>query len=231
MSSALVLYSGGLDSTTLLYLMVAMLGTDNVSALSWNYGQRHVKELEAAAKISAFLGVQHDIIDISSLGLLLTGSALTDSTVDVPEGHYSSDSMRITVVPNRNAIMLTQAFGVAISRKASFVCTAPHFGDAAIYPDCRIEFARAFQGMQDLATEGFGTPVLYTPFVSLSKTDIARLGAKLGVPFKDTWSCYLGRDRHDGRCGTCVERKISFRDAGIPDPTQYDDPLYGLDMK
>ena len=134
--------------------------------------------------------------------------------------------MRITVVPNRNAIMLSIAFGVASARGAEAVATAVHGGDHFIYPDCRPDFIEAFQTMQDHALEGMGRIRLYTPFVHRTKGDIAAEGLKLGVDFTRTWSCYKGGDIHCGRCGTCVERREAFHLVGGIDPTVYADPEF-----
>ena len=142
----------------------------------------------------------------------------------MPDGHYAEESMKITVVPNRNAIMLSIAYGVAVSKGANAVAAAFHGGDHFIYPDCRPGFINAFAAMQSHALEGLSNIQLYTPFVNLTKADIAVEGARLGVPFEYTWSCYKGGDLHCGRCGTCVERREAFDLAGVSDPTIYADP-------
>ncbi len=151
-----------------------------------------------------------------------SGSALTDD-VDVPHGHYAAENMAVTVVPNRNAIMLSIAYGVAVARGARIVAAAVHAGDHYVYPDCRPGFVEAFDRMQREAVEGFGDPslCLYAPFVHKTKAEIVEIGAALGVPYEDTWSCYEGGEVHCGLCGTCNERKEAFRLAGVPDPTEY----------
>ncbi|MGH1374995.1 MAG: 7-cyano-7-deazaguanine synthase QueC [Alphaproteobacteria bacterium] len=217
----IVICSGGLDSVTLAYKIAKE--HELLGLISFDYGQRHKKELSYADKCANALDVRHDIIDISNIGKLLTGSALTDD-VDVPDGHYAEDTMKATVVPNRNAIMLTIAYGIASSRGAEAVATAVHGGDHFIYPDCRPEFANAFQVMQDHALDGLSQIKLYTPFIEISKADIATEGARLNVPFIDTWSCYKGTEHHCGRCGTCVERREAFDLAEVEDPTLYEDP-------
>jgi 7-cyano-7-deazaguanine synthase len=222
----LVVCSGGLDSVTLAHKVAAEQTLTRL--VSFDYGQRHRKELASAQACAARLGVPHDIVDISSVGRLLTGSALTSGEA-VPEGHYAEDTMRITVVPNRNAIMLAIAFGVAAAERAEAVAAAVHGGDHFIYPDCRPDFVESFETMQRHALEGLASIALYTPFVRQSKADIVREGARLGVPFADTWSCYQGRERHCGRCGTCVERREAFHLAGVADPTQYEDPDYWIE--
>ncbi|MAJ64916.1 MAG: 7-cyano-7-deazaguanine synthase QueC [Alphaproteobacteria bacterium] len=219
----LVVCSGGLDSITLAHMVAR--DHDLIGLISFDYGQRHKKELGFAKEHADDLGVEHILIDISAIGRQLSGSALTDD-VTVPDGHYAEESMRITVVPNRNAIMLSIAFGVASARGAEAVATAVHGGDHFIYPDCRPDFIEAFQTMQDHALEGMGRIRLYTPFVHRTKGDIAAEGLKLGVDFTRTWSCYKGGDIHCGRCGTCVERREAFHLAGGIDPTVYADPEF-----
>ncbi|AFL49962.1 7-cyano-7-deazaguanine synthase [Sinorhizobium fredii] len=217
----IVICSGGLDSVSLAHRIAAE--DELLGLLSFDYGQRHRKELDFAAACAERLGVPHQIIDIREIGRHLTGSALTDD-VDVPDGHYAEEMMKATVVPNRNAIMLAIAFGVAAARKADAVAAAVHGGDHFIYPDCRPGFINAFQTMQNHALEGYADVTLHTPYVNVSKADIVADGAKHGTPFAETWSCYKGGTRHCGRCGTCVERREAFHLAGVADPTEYEDP-------
>ncbi len=219
----IVICSGGLDSVTLAHKTAAERRL--AALLSFDYGQRHVKEVESARACAARLGVPHRMVDLRGVGAALSGSALTDD-VDVPDGHYAEDTMKITIVPNRNAIMLAVAFGMAAAQKAGAVAAAVHGGDHFIYPDCRPGFIAAFQAMQDHALEGVAEVALWTPYVHGSKADIVADGARLGVPFAETWSCYKGGSRHCGRCGTCVERREAFHLAGVADPTAYDDPDY-----
>lgn len=216
----LVVCSGGLDSVTLAYKVAKE--HDLKALLSFNYGQRHKKEVEFASECAKDLGVKHHIIDISSYGELLTGSALTDD-IDVPDGHYAEETMKITVVPNRNAIMLTMAYGLACTMELDAVAAAFHGGDHFIYPDCRPDFATSFENMQNQALDGLANIQLYTPYIHVGKEDIAADGARYGVPFEKTWSCYKGGDIHCGRCGTCVERREAFHLAGAQDPTEYVD--------
>ena len=217
----IVVCSGGLDSVSLAYRTAAegsLLGL-----LSFDYGQRHKKELDFAAACAQRLGVWHEIIDISGIGRHLTGSALTDD-IAVPDGHYAEETMKSTIVPNRKAIMLAIAFGVAAARKADAVAVAVHGGDHFIYPDCRPGFIDSFQRMQTEALDGYAEVTLLAPYVTISKADIVTDGVRHGTPFAETWSCYKGGERHCGRCGTCVERREAFALAGVDDPTEYADP-------
>lgn len=221
----LVICSGGLDSVTLAHKIAKK--HDLVGLIAFDYGQKHKKELQFAEQCAKNLNVSFDLIDISHIGALLTGSALTDD-IDVPDGHYAEETMKLTVVPNRNAIMLTIAYGIAQSRNADAVSTAVHGGDHYIYPDCRPAFIDAFQTMQNFASEGLAEIKLHTPFIEKTKADIAAEGATLDVPFAKTWSCYKGGKHHCGRCGTCVERREAFHLANITDPTDYEDTDYWI---
>lgn len=193
-------------------------------AISFDYGQRHRKELEFAEQMAADLDAPWTLIDLHAAGLtsFLTGSALTDETVTVPDGHYADESMRITVVPNRNAIMLSIACALAVTRDAGAVAFGAHAGDHFIYPDCRPEFVHAFESMVNLAVDGLATLEIITPFLSMTKTAIVELGSELNVPFERTWSCYKGGTLHCGTCGTCFERREAFAQAQVVDPTTYE---------
>ncbi|MBB4483424.1 7-cyano-7-deazaguanine synthase QueC [Rhizobium etli] len=216
----LVVCSGGLDSVSLAHKIAAE--EQLIGLVSFDYGQRHRKELDFAAKCAARLAVPHHIIDIAAIGGHLSGSALTDN-VEVPDGHYAEETMKATVVPNRNAIMLAIAFGLAAAQKADAVAVAVHGGDHFIYPDCRPGFIDAFQRMQNEALDGYASVKLLAPYVDVSKAAIVADGAKHGTPFAETWSCYKGGNLHCGRCGTCVERREAFHLAGVVDPTEYED--------
>ncbi|MFN4169837.1 MAG: 7-cyano-7-deazaguanine synthase QueC [Pannonibacter phragmitetus] len=217
----LVVCSGGMDSVTLAHKVAQE--HELIGLVSFNYGQRHLKELDFARACAEDLGVEHIVIDISGIGRQLSGSALTDD-VAVPDGHYAEETMRITVVPNRNAIMLAIAFGIAAARGADAVATAVHGGDHFIYPDCRPGFTEAFETMQRQALAGVADVRLYTPYVHTDKAAIAAEGVRLGVDYTRSWSCYKGGETHCGRCGTCVERREAFHLAGAEDPTTYADP-------
>lgn len=214
MRKAVCLLSGGLDSTVLAYLLVA--DGNEVHALSFDYGQRHRKELGFARRTAGRLGIQHSVVDLSTLGKLLKGSALTDD-IAVPEGHHEAPEMAATVVPNRNAVLLAVAFGVAGVDGADLVAIAAHAGDRAIYPDCRQEFLEAFEAAELLALD---RPIkVYAPFAGMTKAEVVRLGSRLGVPFEETWTCYEGAAVPCGGCGACTERKQAFHLAGASDPT------------
>ena len=219
----IVICSGGLDSVSLAHKVAAE--NELIGLVSFDYGQRHRKEVEFAEAAASRLSVPFDLIDIRQVGQFLSGSALTDD-VSVPDGHYAEETMKVTVVPNRNAIMLTIAFGVAAAKQADAVAAAVHGGDHFIYPDCRPAFVNAFQAMQDKALDGYADVKLYTPFVHIPKSAIVTEGARHNTPFVETWSCYKGGAVHCGRCGTCVERREAFALAGIDDPTVYADPTF-----
>lgn len=222
MRSVVALLSGGMDSTVLAHEVWRELPGDVAPHfISFNYGQRHKKELEFAKMTAAKLGGSHTIVDLSVVQALLTGSALTSPNVPVPEGHYTAESMKITVVPNRNMIMIALATGYAVSRGLDTVAVAVHAGDHAIYPDCRPEFIDVLGTAIKLGTAGFGEPDLYAPYIHSSKAEIALRGHELGVDWTETWSCYKGEAAHCGKCGTCVERREAFTLAGIDDPTAY----------
>ena len=204
-----------MDSTVLMFWL-KFLGRD-VHALGINYGQRHNKELQAAQSICQRNGVPFRIADLSALRPLLGGSSQTDDQIAVPEGHYEAENMKLTVVPNRNMIMLSAAAGYAMSIGCDTVAYAAHAGDHAIYPDCRPEFADALDKAIQLAD--WKKLRLERPFIGYTKTEIGQIGFLLRVPFEDTWSCYKGGDIHCGKCGTCTERREAL---GSADLTKYE---------
>lgn len=214
-----------MDSVTLAHFLRDKYPREDMHLLTFNYGQRHHKELNFAFKCANSLLAKFDIIDLTGIKSLLaqSGSVLVDHDKEVPEGHYAEESMRSTVVPNRNAIMLSIATGIAVAEGAELVATGVHAGDHFIYPDCRPQFIADMTNAMLTGNEGFIYEdfLIYAPFITKSKTDIAKLGHKLGVDYTRTWSCYKGEEVHCGACGTCVERKEAFRDAGLVDPTTY----------
>ena len=221
----MVVLSGGMDSTVLAYQAAGLF--EQVDLVSVDYGQRHRTELAYAARTAARLGCRHDVVSLP-VASYLDGSALTDESVEVPHGHYAADTMAATVVPNRNAMLISVAYGIAVARSADAVLVGVHAGDHQVYPDCRPEFIDALDRALRIGNEGVGAVSLEAPFVRRSKTDICRLGGRLGVVWEETWSCYEGSEVHCGRCGTCVERIEAFDDADVPDPTHYTDPDYAL---
>lgn len=214
-----VLLSGGMDSTVLTAELVRCGGP--VVGLSIYYGQRHDCELKAAAAVAEHLGIEHDVIDASTVGAGLA-SALTDPAMAVPEGHYSADTMSATVVPGRNLLFAAIAVAHAASSGHQVVALAVHAGDHPVYPDCRPEFTTA---LGVLAHSTYGVQVS-APYVRLTKAEICARGAEVDAPMGLSWSCYQGGEVHCGRCGTCVERAEAFALAGVPDPTAYADDQY-----
>ena len=215
---ALVLFSGGLDSTVLATQMKQE--AKETRLLSIDYGQRHAKELDHSQKIADYLGLGHEILKLTQLGQILGGSSLTDKSIILPEGHYAEDSMKSTVVPNRNMILLALAGGHALSLGFDTIAYAAHAGDHTIYPDCRPEFADAMNKALGLAD--WKDLNLHRPYVEMTKSDLVSLGDQLHAPLHLTWSCYAGGEIHCGKCGTCVERKEAFELANIADPTKYE---------
>lgn len=212
-----VITSGGLDSSVLLHSH--LLAGDEVRALGINYGQRHRIELSYAKKHAAHLNVPYIEVDLSNLRDVLPGSSQTDPRVKVPHGHYAEESMKATIVPNRNMILLAVALGHALSYKFDGVSYAAHSGDHAIYPDCRPEFVDALNQAAFLCD--WQKVAIFRPFIGKTKSDIVVIGSQIGTRMDLTFSCYEGKDQHCGLCGTCVERKEAFVLAGIPDPTEY----------
>ena len=218
-----VLCSGGMDSVTALHW--ARAEHDVLAAISFDYGSKHNhRELPFAAEHCAGLGVRHEVVSLDFMARLFASNLLSGGG-EIPDGHYEEASMKQTVVPFRNAIMLSVAAGYAESVGADGLVIAAHGGDHAIYPDCREAFMAAMG--EAMRTGTYAGIRLLRPFIEMNKGAIAALGARLGVDFGRTWSCYKGGARHCGRCGTCVERREAFLVAGVPDPTDYEslDPL------
>ena len=213
---SVIIYSGGLDSTTLLYEERERVAL----AVTFDYGSNHAAREQACAEWHCRrLGIEHVAIDLAFMGRHFQSSLLSGAEA-IPEGRYDDDNMRSTVVPFRNGIMLSIACGLAESRGLRRVLMANHGGDHAIYPDCRPEFVFAMDTAMRTGTyEGVE---LATPYTALTKADIVRHGAQMGVDFGHTYSCYRGGEHHCGRCGTCTERHEAFRLADVEDPTVYD---------
>ena len=214
MKDSILILSGGMDSTTLLYDEQERIAL----AISFDYGSNHnAREIPFAQLHCQRLGIRHVVID---LGLAQHfKSSLLSGAEAIPEGHYADENMRSTVVPFRNGIMLSVAVGLAESEGLQYVMMANHGGDHTIYPDCRAAFVDAFDKAAQAGTyNGVG---LLSPYTHLTKADIARRGKELGIDYAETWSCYKGEELHCGCCGTCVERKEALAEAGIKDMTRY----------
>lgn len=213
---SVLIVSGGMDSITMLneYKERIALG------ISFDYGSNHnAREIPFAAMHCERLGIKHIVINLGFMHQYFK-SSLLEGAEAIPEGNYDEENMKSTVVPFRNGIMLSIAAGVAESNGLKYVMMANHGGDHTIYPDCRPEFIDAI----DKAAQA-GTYVdvhVVAPYTNITKTDIARRGAALGIDYTETWSCYKGGDKQCGKCGTCVERKEALRDAGIEDLTEYE---------
>jgi len=219
---ALIVLSGGMDSVTMLYEYADSIDL----AVTFNYGSNHnMREIECARYQCNRLGIELVEIDLSFIGEYFH-SSLLEGAEAIPEGEYDFDNMKSTVVPFRNGIMLAAAAGLAESRGLKAVMMANHAGDHALYPDCREAFIKAMGAA--IAAGTYDGIELRAPYTLLSKADIARRGKKLGVDYSMTYSCYKGGETHCGRCGTCIERREALAEAGIDDPTVYDDPIETL---
>ena len=216
---ALVVFSGGMDSTVGVYW--AVKNYREVETLSFNYGSKHNDmEYSYAQKTCEKLGLKNVRISLDFVNQFFK-SDLLKSGGEIPEGHYAAENMKSTVVPFRNGIMLAIAAGYAESQGCDVLVLGNHAGDHAIYPDCREEF---IDGIKKAIYEGtYKNIEVVSPFCNVSKTDVCRIGAELGVDFSLTYSCYKGKEKHCGKCGTCTERIEAFRDAGVPDPTEYEE--------
>ena len=212
---SVIIYSGGLDSTTLLYEEC-----DRVAlAVTFDYGSNHaVREIACARHHCGQLGIEHLVIELGFMGRYFHSSLLSGGDA-IPSGNYDEENMKSTVVPFRNGIMLSIACGLAESRGLKRVLIANHGGDHAIYPDCRPSFINAMDAAMRAGT--YVNVEIVAPYTHLSKADIVKRGTQLGVDYGETYSCYRGGEHHCGTCGTCSERREAFREAGIPDPTVY----------
>ncbi len=213
----IVLLSGGVDSTTALYHAHRTYAV--VEALSFSYGAKHNdRELPCAQWHAKHLGVSHTTVPLNFIGEYFSSNLLKTGG-PIPIGSYDEKTMQKTVVPFRNGIMLSIAAGFAESREASALVIAAHAGDHAIYPDCRPEFMEAMENAIQRGT--YARLHVLRPFIAMTKADIIKRGAELGVDFSRTWSCYVGGEMHCGTCGTCLERCEAFIQAGIFDFTKY----------
>ena len=217
MKDSIIILSGGLDSTTMLYEY-----KDGIAlALSFDYGSNHnARELHFARLHCERLGIPHIIIPLDFIHQYFHSSLLEGADA-IPEGNYDDDNMRSTVVPFRNGIMLAIAAGMAETRGLRRIMMANHAGDHAIYPDCRPGFISAIDAAAKAGT--FVDVGVSAPYTNITKADIARIGKRLGIDYSETWSCYKGGEKHCGKCGTCVERKEALAEAGIEDTTEYEE--------
>ena len=213
--NALLVLSGGMDSVTLLYDRANEIAL----AVSFDYGSNHNhKEIPFAKKHCEALGIPHVVIPLKFMAEHFESSLLSGADA-IPEGHYADENMKSTVVPFRNGIMLSIAAGLAESKGLQKVMMANHFGDHDVYPDCRKEFVDNMSAAISAGT--YANIFIDAPYTSISKADIARKGAALGIDYAQTWSCYKGLEKHCGKCGTCIERKEALAAAGITDNTEY----------
>ncbi len=216
MKNALLVLSGGMDSTTLLYERKNEIAL----AVSFDYGSNHNgREIPFAKFHCEKLGIEHLTIPLKFMHDYFKSSLLSGADA-IPEGNYADENMKSTVVPFRNGIMLSVAAGLAESRGLTKVMMANHFGDHDIYPDCRKEFVDAMS--QAMSAGTYANITIDAPYTLISKADIARKGKVLGLDYGQTWSCYKGGKAHCGKCATCLERKAALAEAGIEDTTEYE---------
>ena len=209
MKDSVLVLSGGMDSTTLLHDRKEQIAL----AVTFDYGSKHnAREIECARKNCEMLGIEHIVIPLEFMGKYFKSSLLIGGE-EIPEGHYADENMKSTVVPFRNGIMLSIAAGLAESRGLKKVMLANHGGDHSIYPDCRPGFVKAMsEAMKQGTYDGI---VIDAPYTDINKSDIAKIGKRIGVDYRLTYSCYKGGETHCGKCGTCVERMEALREAGI----------------
>lgn len=221
---ALVLFSGGIDSTTCLAIAVEKYGKENVTALSISYGQKHTKEIEAADNIADYYGIEHIYLDLAKIFEYSDCSLLKHSAMDIPEESYAQQLKKTdgkpvsTYVPFRNGLFLASAASIALSKGCSVIYYGAHSDDAAgnAYPDCSDEFNRS---MGKAIYTGSGNQLkIEAPFVNCTKADVVKKGLEIGVPYELTWSCYQGGDKPCGKCGTCIDRAKAFELNGVEDP-------------
>ena len=214
-----VIYSGGMDSFTILNKAVA--AGHEVLAVSFNYGQRHNKELIFAEQVCKELSVPHNVVDITAMQRLMSNSSLMAASSEaIPEGHYEAANMKSTVVPNRNMILISLAIAYAVNEQAEQVWYGAHSGDHTIYPDCRPEFVEAMAKASLLAN--FEPIAVVAPYLNEDKIDILRDGLAMGLDYTKTWTCYNGREKACGKCGSCVERLEAFQLNNATDPLVYE---------
>lgn len=221
---ALVLFSGGVDSTTCLGLAIDKYGKENVVALSVSYGQKHTKEIECSRKIAEYYGVEHIYLDLAKIFEYSDCSLLEHSDREIPKESYAEQIEKgdgkpvSTYVPFRNGLFLSSAASIALSKDCGVIYYGAHSDDAAgnAYPDCSDAFNKA---MGDAIYIGSGNQLrIEAPFVNMTKAEVVKTGLALKVPYELTWSCYEGKERPCGVCGTCLDRAKAFELNGVKDP-------------
>lgn len=222
---ALVLSSGGIDSTTALGLAIKKYGKENVIALSISYGQKHEKEIQASIAVADYYGVEHLFLDLAKIFQYSNCSLLQQSTEEIPEESYAKQIEKTggekpvsTYVPFRNGLFLSSAASIALSKDCEVIYYGAHADDAAgfAYPDCSEVFNSA---MNEAIWEGSGHQLkIEAPFVKMTKAEVIKMGLELGVPYDLTWSCYEGGERPCGKCATCIDRQAAFEANGMTDP-------------
>lgn len=224
---ALVLSSGGVDSTTCVALAVSEYGKENVVSLSVTYGQKHSKEIQCADAVAKYYGIEHIVLDLSEMFRFSDCSLLEHSGTEIPHESYDSQIQKTngspvsTYVPFRNGLFISSASAIALSKKCDVIYYGAHSDDSArsAYPDCSPEFNKA---MGDAVYLGSGKQLkIVAPFVNLTKKDVVKKGLELNAPYQLTWSCYEGKEKQCGKCGTCIDRKRAFEENGVKDPVEY----------
>ena len=229
---AVVLSSGGCDSTTLVSLAVRDFGAENVVTVSVAYGQKHSKELDCAEAVATYYGLRHEVLDLSGIFKYSNCSLLVQSTEEVPEGSYSEQINKSksgvvsTYVPYRNGLMVSAIASLALSmfpNDGIYIYLGAHADDAAgnAYPDCSEAFSEALAKSIELGTDGQVKVV--TPLISKNKAQVVALGLNLKTPYELTWSCYNGGEKACGKCGTCIDRLAAFEANGVKDPIEYEE--------
>lgn len=234
MKKAIVLNSGGVDSTTCVGIAVDELGAENVTTVSVYYGQKHEKELQCAEKIAEYYGVDHRVIDLSKTGIMDDSNCplLQQSNDDIPEQSYAEqiekngEGMVTTYVPFRNGLLLSAVAALAMAKYPDDevdIYLGAHADDAAgnAYADCSEEFTSTIGKAIEIGT--YEKVHLKAPLVNLNKAGVVRLGLELGTPYELTWSCYNGGDKPCGKCGTCIDRANAFAENGVKDPALKED--------
>ena len=224
MKRVTLILSGGLDSSTLAFWIKDKYNAE-LTCITFDYGQKHIKELQSATIIANLVNAKHHIIDLSFIKkfLHLANSSLVNEDLSIPHGEYTKQNMQSTVVPNRNTLMLSVAWTIACINNSDSLAYGAHSGDHYLYPDTRPEYFNALNtalrlGVEDVADKDLK---LIAPFINYSKAQIVFEGARLHVPFNTTWTCYQGEDTHCGQCGACYSRKKAFLEANVEDKTIY----------